>query len=106
MLCSHVAGGSAMHGVHAAFVLNSVYSCIHSSITGVLLVWYWCIMVVLLVYYVGVTLGMRTLTLSNEEPQVYLPPAPPFFVLPVPFLDCEDLQPSCINKVPSWLTTM
>ena len=31
-------------------------------------------------------------TLSYEVPQVNLPPAPPFFVFPVPFLDCEDLQ--------------
>lgn len=34
----------------------------------------------------------RGLTLSKEVPQVYLPPAPPFFVFPVPFLDCEDLH--------------
>ena len=31
-------------------------------------------------------------TLSYEVPQVNLPPAPPFFVFPVPFLDCDDLQ--------------
>lgn len=40
----------------------------------------------------------HVLTLSYEVPQVYLPPAPPFFVLPVPFLDCDDLQQTKSNK--------
>jgi len=37
-------------------------------------------------------------TLSYEVPQVYLPPAPPFFVFPVPFLDCDDLH-TCVQNL-------
>lgn len=39
-------------------------------------------------------------TLSYELPHVNLPPAPPFFAFPVPFLDCEDLQ-TCAGLIGS-----